>query len=99
MRSFAMTKRKKPRHAVTDPATLKWVGILVFGAVVISAFSIGAPAFQDQVRRAANREDHAGAREAFLAAYKVFMHPRCMNCHPAGDAPFQGDDSHLHSQN
>jgi hypothetical protein len=37
--------------------------------------------------------------EAFLAAYPVFMHPRCMNCHPAGDAPLQGDDSHVHAQN
>ncbi|WP_254053417.1 hypothetical protein [Singulisphaera sp. GP187] len=27
------------------------------------------------------------------------MHPRCMNCHPAGDIPLQGDDSHLHAQN
>ena len=27
------------------------------------------------------------------------MHPRCMNCHPAGDQPLQGDDSHIHTQN
>jgi len=25
------------------------------------------------------------------------MSPRCMNCHPAGDIPLQGDDSHLHT--
>ena len=35
---------------------------------------------------------------AFLDAYTVFMHPRCMNCHPIGDVPLQGDDSHLHTQ-
>jgi hypothetical protein len=40
----------------------------------------------------------AESKEAFIAAYKVFMHPRCMNCHPAGDVPLQGDDSHLHAQ-
>src|SRR5690242_16438642 len=28
-----------------------------------------------------------------------FMHPRCMNCHPKGDAPLQGEDSHIHAQN
>lgn len=39
------------------------------------------------------------AREAFAAAYPVLMHPRCMNCHPKGDAPLQGDDSHVHIQN
>lgn len=38
------------------------------------------------------------SKEAFMAAYKVFMHPRCMNCHPAGDVPLQGDDSRLHPQ-
>ena len=37
--------------------------------------------------------------EAFKEAYKVLMHPRCMNCHPSGDAPLQGDDSHVHAQN
>ncbi|SDF60421.1 hypothetical protein SAMN04487996_111248 [Dyadobacter soli] len=38
------------------------------------------------------------SKKAFLEAYRVFMHPRCMNCHPKGDTPFQGDDSHLHPQ-
>ena len=48
---------------------------------------------------AADTGDDAGAREAFLAAYPVFMHPRCMNCHPVGDQPLQGDDSRPHAQN
>lgn len=38
-----------------------------------------------------------------LAAFEimrgVFQHPRCQNCHPAGDAPLQGDDGHPHLQN
>lgn len=38
------------------------------------------------------------SKAAFLKAYTVFMHPRCMNCHPAGDVPLQGDDSHAHLQ-
>ncbi|RYG03681.1 MAG: hypothetical protein EOO02_07880, partial [Chitinophagaceae bacterium] len=33
---------------------------------------------------------------AFGEVYKVLVSPRCMNCHPAGDVPLQGDDSHLH---
>jgi hypothetical protein len=44
-------------------------------------------------------QDETASRAAFLAAYPVFMHPRCMNCHPAGDAPLQGEDSHPHLQN
>jgi hypothetical protein len=39
------------------------------------------------------------SQAAFIEAYKVFMHPRCMNCHPNGDRPLQGDDSHIHAQN
>jgi hypothetical protein len=27
---------------------------------------------------------------------KVLTHPRCMNCHPAGDHPLQGADKHEH---
>jgi hypothetical protein len=38
-----------------------------------------------------------------LAAYEtvrgVLQHPRCQNCHPSGDTPLQGDDSHAHQQN
>lgn len=42
-------------------------------------------------------------REAGLVAFEtvrsVLQHPRCQNCHPAGDEPLQGDDSHVHAQN
>jgi len=47
----------------------------------------------------ATQRNEAESRSAFLAAYPVFMHPRCMNCHPNGDAPLQGEDSHVHLQN
>lgn len=74
------------------------------GRVLLSlagAFA-GAAAVSARPEPAAARpadKDDAGARAAFLEVYKVLMHPRCLNCHPAGDAPFQGDDSHVHAQN
>ncbi|MGC1543034.1 MAG: hypothetical protein WA772_01780, partial [Candidatus Acidiferrales bacterium] len=40
----------------------------------------------------------AAAQAAFLRSWTVFNSPRCRNCHPAGDAPLQGDDSHVHIQ-
>jgi len=49
--------------------------------------------------RPASARDDVGARAAFAAAFAVFLHPRCMNCHPSGDRPLQGDDSHPHTQN
>jgi hypothetical protein len=38
----------------------------------------------------------ARSRALFTEAAKVITHPRCMNCHPAGDRPLQGNDRHLH---
>ena len=46
-----------------------------------------------------SNEKKSGSGDAFLRAYSVFMHPRCVNCHPAGDAPLQGDDGRIHGQN
>lgn len=43
------------------------------------------------------KADPAAAAKAFLAAYKVFSHPRCVNCHPADDRPLQGDREQIHS--
>lgn len=36
---------------------------------------------------------------AFETVRGVLQHPRCQNCHPAGDVPLQGDDGHPHLQN
>jgi hypothetical protein len=38
------------------------------------------------------------AKSAFSEAYKVFMSPRCANCHPGGDVPTQNDEMTLHTQ-
>ena len=45
------------------------------------------------------KQDTEVSRSAFLQVYRVLTSPRCQNCHPAGDAPLQGDDSHVHLQN
>jgi hypothetical protein len=94
---------RRPQHRMKAIASV---------TLAIAAFSLGALAYRppgtlkaarpprpEDRGGAAIRKDDAGARAAFLAAYKVFMHARCMNCHPAGDVPLQGDDSHLHAQN
>ncbi|QIP14178.1 cytochrome c [Spirosoma aureum] len=43
------------------------------------------------------KKDSVTSVKAFASVYKVLMSPRCMNCHPAGDIPLQGDDNHLHT--
>jgi hypothetical protein len=36
------------------------------------------------------------SRALFNEIAKVVTHPRCMNCHPAGNRPLQGNDQHEH---
>ena len=36
------------------------------------------------------------SRALFTEAGKVMLHPRCINCHPAGDVPLQGEDMRTH---
>lgn len=42
----------------------------------------------------ADRDDRA--RAIFVEASRVMLHPRCKNCHPAGDSPAQGDHGRPH---
>jgi hypothetical protein len=42
----------------------------------------------------ADRGDRS--RALFAEAARVLMHPRCVNCHPAGDTPHQGMEMALH---
>ncbi len=37
------------------------------------------------------------SRALFSEAGKVIEHPRCLNCHPRGERPTQGDDLHPHN--
>src|SRR6267142_2835921 len=64
-------------------------------AVVLTVFAMA------NLRAAPSRRtpDATASAKAFLEVHKVFTSPRCQNCHPAGDAPLQGDDSHVHIQN
>lgn len=43
-------------------------------------------------------KEEAG-RKAWGTVYKTLMSPRCMNCHPVGDAPLQTDASRPHAMN
>ena len=42
-------------------------------------------------------KDSIASVKAFNQVYTVLMSARCMNCHPSGNVPLQGDDNHLHT--
>ena len=57
----------------------------------VSTQSLKAPSDFDSIADKAQR-----SRAIFIEIGKVLTHPRCMNCHPAGEHPTQGDDRHEH---
>lgn len=45
---------------------------------------------------AAIEDESERSMALFVEAGKVLLHPRCVNCHPAGDRPLQGEAGALH---
>ena len=64
------------------------------GALLLAACSHGSG--QAVVAAAPPQIDPAAS---FTTVKTVLQSPRCVNCHPAGDAPLQGDLSMVHAQN
>src|SRR5947207_8299674 len=74
--------------------------------VALAALLTGTPTLDgvsEQSDNLATPESFAGiadtaARSAalFTELGKVLTHPRCVNCHPAGDRPLQGEMGRLH---
>jgi hypothetical protein len=59
--------------------------------------SAASPATLATPQSFANISDRAARSAAlFTEAGKVLTSPRCVNCHPAGDRPLQGDAGRLH---
>lgn len=80
------------------------VKTIVVLLVMVSTIGLFASGFNNKKPKGtANTENQKPKKDsiasvtAFMDVYKVLVSPRCMNCHPAGDIPLQGDDSHVHT--
>lgn len=88
-------KEKRPYHIV---AALAVLAIIMTFMVSIAANSRStALSAEDEKINDFVRPDSVKSVAAFSKVYSVLISPRCVNCHPAGDVPLQGDDSHLHT--
>jgi hypothetical protein len=85
-----------------NAASSRWPALLLAaalaaGTIALSCSHGGAPP------PAAKPAAAAPAPQDPLASFEtmrvVLQSPRCQNCHPPGDAPLQGDDSHVHQMN
>ena len=66
----------------------------ILAAQAVSDSSSGGLASAESFSSIADQDARSAAIFAELG--KVLTHPRCVNCHPAGDRPSQGDTSRLH---
>jgi hypothetical protein len=77
---------------------LALLALLVAG---VAAVQCGTPSAQagDASAGATTQPAADGGGRPWDTIYAVLQHPRCVNCHPAGDVPLQGDDHRPHAQN
>jgi hypothetical protein len=76
------------------------VTCLLSGLIIVMSFAISNTNHNgDPGKNKKPAKDSIASVKAFGEVYKVLMSARCMNCHPAGDVPLQGDDSHIHTMN
>lgn len=87
------------RYVVAATAAVLAV-IVLAGAERGGPYAEPAPAAAAPLKSAADFASIADPAQRsaalFSEAGKVLTHPRCMNCHPAGDRPSQGEDMHPH---
>lgn len=76
----------------TTKRSLLLIGCLIIGAIFIFGYTSPKPAPTTKITEA----DLQSGLEAFDKMMAVLTHKRCVNCHPSGDQPRQGEDSHLH---
>ena len=86
---------KKTTHFLPVKTLLVLVIILATTALVTSSFKNSNDTSDSKFGNI--NKDSIASVKAFMQVYKVLMSPRCMNCHPSGNIPLQGDDSHLHT--
>ena len=76
-----------------------FVSIVILSASMPASHAVSeaAPDALASVESFASIGDPAARSAAiFTELGKVLTHPRCLNCHPAGDRPRQGDMARLH---
>lgn len=82
------------------PALLAAAGVMAVGLAASFAAPEPTPTTSSTLKPAASFASVTDAAQRSVALFeeagKVLQHPRCVNCHPAGDRPLQTDQSHPH---
>lgn len=75
--------------------------VVLTGAAVQTLSQTGStPVLATELRPVSGFKDIADTQSRSIALFeeagKVLQHPRCVNCHPVGERPFQGDQMRPH---
>jgi hypothetical protein len=70
---------------------------LITSVIVFMSFGLKNQSVISHLRKQTIEKDSVESVTAFMEVYKVLLSPRCVNCHPSGDVPLQGDNSQLHN--
>ncbi len=70
------------------------IGLLT--VVLMSSGALSTNPDTDKPKTVAVTENKEKSLEDFKVILSVLKNPRCINCHPSGDVPLQGNDQHLH---
>lgn len=92
--------QQKPVSKKIPVRHLRMIIVMSILVTIVAGFTsslTGATKMEPGLKEDITSADSAASVAAFMKVYDVLVSPRCMNCHPAGDIPLQGDDSHLHS--
>ena len=74
-----------------------YLATLLFLISMASGFAYSESSETEGLPQASNDESQSATTEAFDKMMAVLTHKRCVNCHPSGDRPRQGEDSHYHN--
>lgn len=86
----------KPSMMKKSVLKIALLAIFCFSSIIAMTDSLS----KDEIEEANSAEIFAATideDDPFEIMMAVLTHKRCVNCHPAGDRPRQGEDSHYHN--
>ena len=94
-----MTRREGQRDMKSELRFQAFVSVVALAMSMLTGYAVSETAphgFASPDSFASIADTEARSAAMFTELGKVLTHPRCTNCHPAGDRPRQGDESRLH---
>ncbi|MEL6676709.1 MAG: hypothetical protein AAFR61_31155 [Bacteroidota bacterium] len=75
---------------------MKKIPILLLTALLVAGIGGVSLSYDQEPQAQETPPTDQPSAEPFDVMMSVITHQRCMNCHPSGDRPLQGEDSHIH---